>query len=94
MREKKRSARARAVAAVVIAAMSALMLLAAPAFAASSAQQGYSSTGEKIQTSIDPHASGSSLPFTGLDVLEIVAVAGVLLAVGFGLRRISRAAAQ
>ena len=62
MRDRKRSGRARVAAAAVIAAMSALLLLAAPAFAASSAQQGYSTPGEKIQTTFDPHHT--SLPFT------------------------------
>jgi ABC-type transport system substrate-binding protein len=91
VRDRKRSGRARVAAAAVIAAMSALLLLAAPAFAASSAQQGYSTPGEKVQTTFDPHHT--TLPFTGLDVFAIVAVGGVLLVVGLGVRRISRNAA-
>jgi type IV secretory pathway VirB2 component (pilin) len=92
VREKTRSGRARIAATLAIAAMSAFMLFAAPAFAASSAQQGYSSTGEKVQSSFDPNRT--SLPFTGLDVLAVVAVGGGLLAAGFGIRRISRSAAR
>ena len=84
---KTRKRAPRVLAAVVVAAISALMLLAAPAFAASSAQQGYSTPGEKIQTSFDPHGS---LPFTGLDVVTILAVATVLLVAGFGIRRLAR----
>jgi hypothetical protein len=34
--------------------------------------------------------SGSSLPFTGLDVALILGVGGVLTAVGFGTRRLTR----
>jgi hypothetical protein len=34
--------------------------------------------------------SGNKLPFTGLDVALIVAAGGVLVAMGYGLRRISR----
>ena len=35
-------------------------------------------------------AEGSSLPFTGLDVALIVGAGGMLLLLGFGLRRFSR----
>src|SRR5947209_15438608 len=85
---RKRLARGRRTVLVAIAAMSALLVLAAPALAASSAQSGYSTPGAKIQTFVDPNAhtsSAASLPFTGLDVLAIVAVGAMLLAVGFGI---------
>ena len=36
--------------------------------------------------------SSGKLPFTGLDIALIVAAGGVLLAMGFGIRRLSRAA--
>ena len=66
-----------------------------PAFAASSAQSGYSTPGAKIQTFVDPNAhSSASLPFTGLDVIAIVAVGAMLLAVGFGIRRLARTTAS
>jgi hypothetical protein len=74
-----------------LAVMAALLIVAAPALAQSgqsSAQQGYSGSGEKVQSSIDP--KDPSLPFTGLDVVAVLAVGGALLAVGFGVRRISR----
>lgn len=34
--------------------------------------------------------SGSKLPFTGLDLALVVAAGGVLLAMGLGIRRLSR----
>ena len=35
--------------------------------------------------------SDSRLPFTGLDIALVIAAGGVLLAMGFGIRRLSRA---
>ena len=35
-------------------------------------------------------ANNSSLPFTGLDIALVVAAGGVLLAMGLGIRRLSR----
>ena len=37
--------------------------------------------------------SSNSLPFTGLDIALVVAAGGVLLAMGLGIRRLSRAEA-
>ena len=71
---------------LAIASFAALLLVAAPAGAATSAELGYS-TNARIEQTVDP--KGSSLPFTGLDVLAIVAVGGALLAVGVGIRRLS-----
>jgi hypothetical protein len=79
---------------VALAAMVALLIVAAPAGAQtgqSSAQQGYSGSGEKVQSSIDP--KGPNLPFTGLDVFAVLAVGGALVAVGLGVRRLSRTTA-
>ena len=77
---------------LTVASLAALLLVAAPAGAATgatSAQQGYS-TSARIEQTVDPKAStGSRLPFTGLDVLAIVAVGGALLAVGVGVRKLS-----
>ena len=90
MRDKLK--RSRMIGLVVLAVMSALMLVASPAGAAVSAQQGYSQPGGRIETSFDPgHAS---LPFTGLDILAVVAIGAALLAVGVGIRRLSRSAAH
>lgn len=83
----------------------ASMLVAAPAYAQNSAQSGYSSPKgsiqEQITTKNDPPRKttttttastpeGGDLPFTGLDVALIMAAGGVLLAMGFGIRRLSR----
>jgi hypothetical protein len=91
---------------IVSAIVSASMLIAAPAFAQSSSQQGYSKPSGSIQERIstertpDPHdppevavreEARSELPFTGRDIGLIVAAGGVLLAMGLGMRRLSRA---
>ena len=43
-------------------------------------------TGARIEQTVDPN---DKLPFTGLDVLAVVAVGGALLAVGFGVRKLA-----
>lgn len=99
---------------IVAGTISATLLFGAPAFAQSSAQQGYSKPGGTVQTQLDnggkdssPGASTSTpvastpetvtqakssgkLPFTGLDLVLVVAAGGILLALGFGMRRLSR----
>jgi hypothetical protein len=91
---------------IVSAIVSASMLIAAPAFA-QTASQGYSKPSGSIQERIsterppnpphDPPAvstreeARSELPFTGRDIGLIVAAGGVLLAMGLGMRRLSRA---
>jgi hypothetical protein len=72
---------------LAVASLAALLLVAAPAGAATSAEQGYS-TSARIEQTVDPK-DNSKLPFTGLDVLAIVAVGGALLAVGVGVRKLS-----
>ena len=80
-----------------------MLVPASSAFAASASQSGYSkpsgSIQEQISTRHDPsetstttatHEKSGSLPFTGLDVALIMAAGGVLLAMGFGIRRLSR----
>jgi hypothetical protein len=76
---------------LAIASMAALLLVAAPAGATTSAEQGYS-TNARIEQTVDPKTS--KLPFTGLDVLAIVAVGGALLAVGVGVRKLSTSQAS
>jgi hypothetical protein len=76
---------------LAIASVAALLLAAAPAGATTSAEEGYS-TNARIETTVDPKTS--KLPFTGLDVLAIVAVGGALLAVGFGVRKLSASQAS
>jgi hypothetical protein len=83
---------------LAVGSLAALLLVAAPAGAATSAQEGYSGTGPRIEQRLDPktkvqQVSDGSLPFTGLDVFAIVAVGAALLAVGLGVRRLSATAA-
>jgi hypothetical protein len=76
---------------LAVAALAALLLVAAPAGAATSAEQGYS-TSARVEQTVDP--KNNKLPFTGLDVLAIVAVGGALLAVGVGVRKLSTTTAS
>lgn len=90
---------------IVGAILSASMFTAAPALA-QTASEGYSkpagSIQERISTERTPKDPGdeitetrttesrSELPFTGLDVALIIGAGGVLLAMGLGMRRLSR----
>lgn len=95
---------------IVGALLCVSLLVAAPAYAQTASQDGYSSPRDSVQEQIttrhDPirHSTstesrtttrasnnGGNLPFTGLDVMLIVAAGGVLLAMGVGIRRLSRA---
>jgi UPF0716 family protein affecting phage T7 exclusion len=87
MEKAKRRIKRRLAALMAVASLVALLLVAAPAGAATSAEQGYS-TSARIEQTTDP----SKLPFTGLDVVAIVAVGGALLAVGVGVRKLSTSA--
>jgi hypothetical protein len=73
---------------LAIASVVALLFVAAPASAATSAEQGYS-TSARIEQTVDPTPGNNKLPFTGLDVLAVVAVGGALLAVGIGVRKLA-----
>jgi hypothetical protein len=91
MRNSYRSVARRFTALLAIASLAALLFVAAPASAQTAAQQGYSTTAG-VQQTIDPTpkaTTANKLPFTGLDVLAIVAVGGALLAVGFGVRKLA-----
>jgi hypothetical protein len=90
---------------IVGAIVAASMLITAPAYA-QTASEGYSKPSGSIQERIstenpppgDPPAeitetrneARSELPFTGLDVALIIGAGGVLLAMGVGMRRLSR----
>jgi hypothetical protein len=82
----------------------AMFVAAAPAYAQTAAQ-GYSHPAgsveqqlggngseahAKVQQTASTKESNNKLPFTGLDVALVVAAGGVLLAMGFGIRRLSR----
>ena len=75
------------------------LFVAAPAFAQSSAENGYSQPAGSVQQQVGPSGSedhsaksneGGQLPFTGLDIALVAAAGGVLLVIGFGIRRLSR----
>jgi hypothetical protein len=91
MEKAYRRARRRIAVLFAIASLAALLIVAAPAGAATSAEQGYS-TSARIEQTVDP--KNDKLPFTGLDVLAIVAVGGALLAVGIGVRKLSSSTAS
>jgi hypothetical protein len=88
---------------IAVLAALAVMSFATTALAQPSID-GYSDTAGQIQTQIkddggtpppsapatvtDP--SGSTLPFTGLDVALLVGAGGLLVGAGFGMRRLTR----
>ena len=80
-------------------ALCVALFVAAPAFGQSSAENGYSQPAGSVQQQVGPSGSedrsaksseGGQLPFTGLDIALVAAAGGVLLAIGFGIRRLSR----
>ena len=84
--------------------MAVLGLATAPALAANPARDGYlttpinvpptvqgaSSTTTKVATVTPTESTGSSLPFTGLDIGLVAGAAVLLLGLGFALRRGTR----
>jgi hypothetical protein len=88
----------------ILAILVVALVVAAPAFAQTASQNGYSGPGGQVQAQVDDEANapvavaesgggggGGSLPFTGLDV-ALLAGAGLLLAgAGIGMRRLTRA---
>jgi hypothetical protein len=85
-------------------ALCVALFVAAPAYGQSAAQNGYSQPAGSVQQQLgsdgsDAHSattepvsdkSSGQLPFTGLDIALVVAAGGVLLAMGLGIRRLSR----
>ena len=87
----------------MVAILVLALVLAAPAFAQPSSQDGYTDQAGQVQAQVDEESSapvavtgsggggGGSLPFTGLDV-ALIAGAGVLLVgAGIGMQRLTRA---
>jgi hypothetical protein len=79
------------------AVCAALLFTAPTAFAQSAAQQGYGQPGGSVEQQLGSaqhhrvvKTSGGGLPFTGLDLGLVGGAGGVLLAMGFGIRRLSR----
>lgn len=88
---------------IVGAVLSIALFAAAPAYGQTASQSAYSHPAGSVQQQLNDNTShdtsptesatkkSGSLPFTGLDLALVVAAGGVLLAMGFGIRRISRA---
>ena len=107
MQKAQRRVSRRVSALFAVASLVALLLVAAPAGAATSAQQGYSQPGsaveQRVESQGDPRATtrveavtqtDSKLPFTGLDVIAILAVGSALMVVGLGVRKLSATTAS
>ena len=77
--------RPRGIAAALVVCIA--LLVAAPAALAASVTQDAYCPGCSV---LHHGSSHSSIPFTGLDVVLVVAAGGALLAAGFGVRRLSR----
>lgn len=76
----------RAIGLIVVSAVAAILLSAAPAFADTTPADGQYGGVKGEQAG----GGGGSLPFTGLDLLALTAVGGALAAGGLGLRAASR----
>ena len=87
MKKAQRRIARRVSALLAVMSLAVCLFVAAPAGAATSAQSGYSNTAARVQTQLDP--KDPKLPFTGLDVVAVLAVGSALLAVGLGVRRLS-----
>jgi hypothetical protein len=86
----------------VLLALVLCLALATTAFGQSSVE-GYNDQAGQIQAQVDDDqatqpvatsgggGSGGSLPFTGLDVALLLGAGGLLVAAGFGMRRLTRA---
>jgi hypothetical protein len=79
------------------------LVMAAPAFAQTSSQDGYTDQAGQVQGQLDDESSapvavtgsggggGGSLPFTGLDVALLAGAGVVLVGAGIGMQRLTRA---
>ena len=79
----------------LVAAMAVVLALATTASAQQASQDGYSNQAGQVQGSVNDvsgggGSGGGSLPFTGYDIALLVGAGGLLAAVGFGMRRLTR----
>lgn len=84
---------------VVIFSALALSVAAAPAVAAQVSQEGYNTPAGVAQSEVSGSnatraTSGSQLPFTGLDVGLLAGAGAVLVLLGVGMSRLTRARAR
>jgi hypothetical protein len=82
------STMSRAVGLIVVTAVAMLLLAAAPAFADTTPADGQYGAVKGEQAG----GGGGSLPFTGLDLLALVAAGGAIAASGVGLRAVAHRA--
>ncbi|HEY5260563.1 MAG TPA: hypothetical protein VIJ33_00445 [Solirubrobacteraceae bacterium] len=69
-----------------VAALFGTLLYAAPALAASPAQDAYGAVSSATGSTGAGTTASGSLPFTGLNLVAILAVAMILLAIGLTVR--------
>jgi hypothetical protein len=85
----------------VLAVMVVLLIGATTASAQQTSQDGYRDTGGAVQgqvnqggptgtSPVSDTGSSGSLPFTGLDMALLAGAGGLLVAAGFGMRRLTR----
>jgi hypothetical protein len=90
---------------VLVVSSLALSAAAVPAFAASTSQEGYVQPAGVVQSDVagtnngndantTRSTSGSQLPFTGLDVGLIAGAGALLVLLGVGMSRLTRARAR
>ena len=75
--------------AIALSALVALLALSPIAFAVDSTVPGYANQGGEAQSTVTDNSSTSSLPFTGLDAGFVLGAGALMLAGGFGLRRVT-----
>ena len=86
MRQRTITRMRRTIGLVVVSVVAAMLLSAATAFADTTPADGQYGGVKGEQAG----GAGGSLPFTGLDLLALTAVGGVLVAGGVGLRTAAR----
>jgi hypothetical protein len=78
----------------VITTLVVALALATTASAQQASQDGYLNSAGQVQAQVDQGGSGGdsggSLPFTGLDMALLAGAGGLLVAAGFGVRRLTR----
>jgi hypothetical protein len=91
--------------AVLVVSVLVLSAVAAPSFAASTSQEGYTTPAGVVQSDVAGNnnsndanttrsTSGSQLPFTGLDVGLIAGAGALLVLLGVGMSRLTRTRAR
>jgi hypothetical protein len=78
----------------VITTLVVALALATTASAQQASQDGYLNSAGQVQAQVDQGGSGGdsggSLPFTGLDMALLAGAGALLVAAGFGVRRLTR----